>query len=156
MIRSPQRAILEPHHDSLGAPRFSLCLRFCFIVQSVSYAQTPGRPHVYLTHLKAWLASGGLDQKLNNLSKQNSGLPDYTKEFQRHCARVILTDLEHADYAVAIDDKELLSGLTNAEAAKFQYEVYSRSRPEVPLSCRNFTISCAVGPIAAREAVCLQ
>jgi len=44
---------------------------------------------------------------------------------------VILTDLEHADFAVAIDDKKQLSGLTNAKAARFQFEVYNRDHGQI-------------------------
>jgi hypothetical protein len=104
---------------------------FAFLFRADSYAQTPGPPRVYLTHLKTWLASGGFDKKPDNRSKENTGRSGYTKEFQKECVSVILTDLGHADYAVAIDDKKLLSGLTDVRAARFQYEVYSRSQGQL-------------------------
>ena len=103
-----------------------LFLLTCVLFSIAGHAQTARGPHVYLTHRKPWLASGGFDQKVDNRSKSNKAQPDYTKEFQRLCPSAVLTDLEHADYAVTIDNKKLLSGRTNAKAATFQFEVYSR------------------------------
>ena len=103
----------------------ALVITFAFLALA-AHAQTPGRPHVYLTHLKEWKASGGFDNNFDNRLQHNAGQLDYRKEFQSGCASVILTDFEHADYAVAIDDKKQLSGPIDAKAAKFQFEVYSR------------------------------
>jgi hypothetical protein len=63
--------------------------------------------------------------------QDNTGQLDYTKQFQSGCAPVILTDFEHADYAVAIDDKKQFSGLTDAKAARFQFQVYSRDYGQI-------------------------
>jgi hypothetical protein len=104
---------------------------FAFLFHADLCAQTPGRPHVYLTHLKTWLASDGFEQKPDSQSKENTGRSSYAKEFQKECTSVILVDLPNADYALAIDDKKSLSGLTNAKAARFQYEVYSRDLGQV-------------------------
>jgi hypothetical protein len=92
------------------------------------YGQTPSRPHVYVTHLEPWSASGGFDRKPDSRPEQNAGQPSYTKQFERECTSVVVTDLAHADYAVAIDDKRFLLGRTNAKAARFQYELYNRDR----------------------------
>lgn len=96
-----------------------------------AHAQTPVRPHVYLTHRKAWEASGGFHNNRDSRLEHNTRQLDYTKRFQSGCTSVILTDFEHADYAVAIDDMKQLSGPTDAKAAKFQFQVYSRDYGQI-------------------------
>jgi hypothetical protein len=94
-------------------------------------AQTPARPHVYLTHRKAWEASGGFDNNRDSRLQHDTGQLDYTKEFESGCPSVTLTDFEHADYAVAIDDKKQLSVPTDAKAARFQFRVYNRDYGQI-------------------------
>jgi len=106
-----------------------LVITFAFLALG-AHAQTPARPHVYVTHRKAWEASGGFDNNRGR-SQDNTGQLDYMKQFQSGCPSVILTDFEHADYAVAIDDKRHLSGLTDAKAARFQFQVYSRDYGQI-------------------------
>jgi hypothetical protein len=124
------RAQMADWSESQMTPPRVLQITFAFLSMA-AHAQTPGRPHVYLTHRKAWLASGGFDHNFDSQSKHNAGQLGYTKEFQSGCASVILTDLEHADYAVAIDDKKQLPGLNDAKAARFQFEVYNRDYGQI-------------------------
>src|SRR5580704_4513968 len=105
-------------------------ITFAFLAWAV-HAQTPGSPHVYLTRLKAWKVSGGFDNNPDRALQHKIEQANYIKEFQSGCASVILTDLEHADYAVAIDDKKQLPGLTDAKAARFQFEVYNRDYGQI-------------------------
>jgi hypothetical protein len=106
-----------------------LAITFAFLAFG-AHAQTPARPHVYLTHRKAWEESGGFDNNRGRV-QDNAGQLRYTKQFQSGCASVILTDFEHADYAVAIDDKKQLSRPTDAKAARFQFQVYSRDYGQI-------------------------
>jgi|SRR5580704_5513247 hypothetical protein len=105
-------------------------ITFAFLAWAV-HAQTPGSPHVYLTRLKAWKVSGGFDNNPDRALQHKIEQANYIKEFKSGCSSVILTDLEHADYAVAIDDKKRLSGATDAKAARFQFEVYSREYGQI-------------------------
>lgn len=119
---------------SWGCNPMRFPIRFVIIGFAVStlaypaYGQTSSRPNVYVTHLKAWSASGGFDGTPVSRSEPRAGHPDYAKQFQKGCASVLVTDLEHADFAVIIDDKRFLSTRTDAKAARFQYRLYNRDR----------------------------
>lgn len=120
--------------DRPAACLVCVLISVAYFSQANSLAQTPQHRRVYLTHLKTWLAGGDFEQKSDSRSRQSVERPSYLKEFQKVCAPVILTGLEHADYAVAIDDKKFLSGLSghpDPKAAKFQYEVYSRDLGQI-------------------------
>jgi hypothetical protein len=97
----------------------------CFL--STAYAQnTPTDHAVFLTHRKAWLASGGFNA--DKESKTDRALPDYVKDFRKQCLKVAVTDIQNqAEYAVTIDEIGFVSSLTNPNAPTFQVAVYSRN-----------------------------
>lgn len=80
---------------------------------------------VFLTRRKFWLASGGFTPKHE---VGNSQAPDFTKDFQKGCPKLVITDKQDtADYAVTIDEIGLLDALTTTGKPNFQLAVYSRS-----------------------------
>lgn len=74
---------------------------------------------VFLTRRKYWSASGGFAPN----AKVHPPTLYFTKDFQTHCPRVEITDMQDtADFAVTIDE----SGLLEPNQPTFQVSVYSR------------------------------
>jgi hypothetical protein len=108
---------LTPHIAALvpaSGVADEICVHFiCLCFFLTAYAQTPSQPEqhlVFLTHRRAWLASGGFNPNIE--SKPDRALPDYAKEFRKRCPKVTVTETEtqsQAEYAITIDEKGIVS-----------------------------------------------